>query len=193
MSVIIDLGVRYAAAFGMFSKQNQEAIVLPEGNAYNFEFFENGNNSFEDLSLSWLNKEVNFGSLPFNKSIGNILAPPPFITFNREKKLNETPINDSDAYVIERWNTKAYKIRLRGLLIDVDNRTYPEGLVKELHKLFEYNGVIDVEGVQFEDKDIHHLVFKSILFSGVKGFQDTIQYSIEARAIRSVGFTLLNP
>ena len=190
----IDLGARYAAAFGLFSKQNQSAIVTPTGNAYSFEYFDQDNSDFEDMSLFWQDKHVNFGALPFNKSIGNILAPPPMIDFYREKKWIETPVNDSeDLEGIERWRTKGYRIRMKGLLIDADNRTYPDELVRTLHKFFEFNGVVNVEGVRFENKDIYHLLIKNISFNGVKGFQDTIQYTMEAKPIASIGFTLLNP
>ena len=59
--------------------------------------------------------------------------------------------------------------------------------------MFKYNGVVDVIGTQFKDKDIQNLYFTGIEFNPIEGFEDTIQYTLNARSISAVGFTLLNP
>lgn len=193
--VSIDLSKRFASAFGLLAKNTQPTAVDVErsnGN-YRLEFFNRIDAQFEDVSFTYPQTTINFAAIPFNKEVGNILAPPPLISFSRQKQLIETPINDSDNVVVERWGTRPWEIRIRGLLIDVENHHYPEQKVQELYRLFEYNGVVDVSGTQFFDKQINSLYFTAIEINGVQGYQDTVQYNITAKSINPVGFTLINP
>lgn len=190
--IVINLGVRYALAFGLYqtTKVPSQARV---SNDYKLITYPQEEGTFEDVTFRYNKNEINFGSLLLNTEFGNLLAPPPIINFSDEKELIETPINGTDNIVIERWGTKPWDIRMKGLLIDIEKRTYPEGLIKELYKLFRYNGVVDVIGTQFKDKDIQNLYFTGIEFNPIEGFEDTIQYTLNARSISAVGFTLLNP
>ena len=148
-----------------------------------------------DITFTYPGTTLKFASLPFtgNSNTGGILAAPPLLSFSRQKSDIETPTNEDDNIVIEHWATRPYEIRMRGLLIDMDNHHYPESLITQLHQLFEYNGVVEVSGTQFFDKDIVSIYFQDVEIVGVQGYQDTIQYSLQAKSIRPVGFTLLNP
>ena len=194
--IILSLAPRYIAAFGQvaiskaLAKRNNEE----KANDYDIDFYDAADKKFENITLKFDSKEVNFGSVLFTDDTDSkVLAPPPFIAFEQSKTLIETGVNGTDNIVIERWGTKPWSIRMRGLLIDMERHIYPEKKVKELYKLFQYNGVVDCIGKQFIDKKIKSLYFKRVSFQGVEGFQDTIQYTIEARSIRAVGFTLLEP
>ncbi|AXG70434.1 hypothetical protein KORDIASMS9_02674 [Kordia sp. SMS9] len=196
--ISIDLASRYASAFGLIANKNQaKPKVSKSGKNYNLETYSDIDPEFESIKLTFENNEFNFASLPFLKQNeapeGNILAPPPLISFSRDKQLIETPVNDSDNVVIERWGTNPWNIRMRGLLIDVENRHYPEVSVTKLERLFDYNGVVDASGTQFFDKNIASIYFKSIEISGVQGYQDTVQYTLVAKSITPVSFTLRNP
>ena len=58
--------------------------------------------------------------------------------------------------------------------------------------MFKYNGVVDVIGTQFKDKDIQNLYFTGIEFNPIEVLK--IQFNtLNARSISAVGFTLLNP
>ncbi len=190
--IIINLGVRYATAFGLYqsTKVPSKARV---SNDYKFITYPQEEGNFEDINFSFKETKINFGSLLLSQEFGKLLAPPPIISFSQDKELVETEINGSDNIVVERWGTKPWDIRMKGLLIDIEKRTYPEGLIKELYKFFKYNGVVDVIGTQFKDKDIQNLYFTGIEFNPIEGFEDTVQYSLNAKSIRAVGFTLLNP
>jgi hypothetical protein len=115
------------------------------------------------------------------------------IGFSQEKSLIETEVNDDDPVVIERWGTKPFNITIDGLLIDLDNRIYPSDEIRRLNQNWKYNGVIEVVGRQFEELDIDTIYFRSIDFTKLEGFQDTVQFSINASSIRAVNFTLMKP
>ncbi len=197
--VTLSLAQRYKAAFGSLASSNQpNAVTVNEQtNGYNLEFYGKGNDDFEDVEFQFEDNKVTFGSIPFvtgqSATNQNIIAPPPLINFSQSKKHIETEINGSENIVVERWGTKPWSIRIRGLLIDMSEHHYPEDKIRALYQLFKYNNVVDVIGTQFFDKDIDSIYFKNFEVNGVQGFEDTIQFTLEASSIAPVGFTLLSP
>lgn len=190
--LVITLTARYAAAFGFLAttKRPTQARV---SNDYSLVSYPEAEGDFENIEFSYEGNEIRFGDMLLANDFDGLLAPPPIINFTQDKELIETQINGTDNLVIERWGTKPFDIRMRGLLIDVKNRSYPEDTIKRLYRLFKYNNVVDVVGTQFFDKDIKTVYFTGIEFSPVQGFQDTIQFALNARSIAPVAFTLLNP
>lgn len=189
---IINLSGRYAAAFG-FLATTQRPTQAKVSTDYNLAVFPVDEGDFEDIKFIYDGTEVKFGDMLNAKDFDGILAPPPIINFTRDKDLIETQINGTDNLVIERWGTKPFDIRMRGLLIDVKDRHYPKDLIKQLNTLFDYNNVIDVVGTQFFDKNIKTVYSVGLEFSPVQGFQDTVQYALNLRSISPVSFTLTNP
>lgn len=122
-----------------------------------------------------------------------IFAPPLLLGFSREKSLIETEVNDDNPVVIERWGTKPWDITINGLLIDLDNRVYPSNEIRRLNQNWQFNGVVKAIGKQFEELDIDTIYFRSISFTRVEGYQDTVQFTINASSINAVNFTLLKP
>jgi len=192
--IFINLGVRYAAAFGSLAIGNEPRAVSVSnsGDSYGFEFYGVKDDNFENIAFQFDQNKVRFAQMPFtnNRESANILAPPPIISFSQDKDLIETPINGSDNIVVERWGTQPWKMRLRGLLIDVENRNYPTEAVKKLRRLFSYNGVVDCEGTQFDEKEILSMYFNGINIDPLQGFQDTVQFTLNATSISPVGFKL---
>jgi hypothetical protein len=195
-NITIDLVARYAAAFGMAAigkEINKLFVQKKKDNDYNFEYF-----PLIDSSVEYVKMEIpGLKPLEFSAVLhgdrGNLFAPPLLMGFSQEKSLIETEVNDDDPIVIERWGTKPWDITLNGLLIDLDNRIYPTDEIRRLNQNWKYNGVVKVIGKQFEEKDIDSLYFRSINFTAVEGYQDTIQFSINASSIKAVNFTLLKP
>jgi hypothetical protein len=177
-NITIDLVARYAAAFGMLAV---------------------GNGLYDRLSnVEYTKLEIpGVDTLEFNAVLhgdkGSYFAPPLLMSFSQEKSLVETEVNDDDPVVVERWGTKPWEITINGLLIDLTNRVYPSDEIRRLNKNWQYNGVVKVVGTQFEEKDIDTVYFKSIDFTAVEGYQDTIQFTINASAIKAVNFSLLKP
>jgi Domain of unknown function (DUF6046) len=199
-NVTIDLASRYAAAFGMKAIGNQIQklfIEKTENNDYNFEYYPRLNKdpkiSFEYSKLVVPDLDpLEFGAVLYGKQ-GAIFAPPLLMNFVQEKSLIETEVNDSDPVIIERWGTRPWDVTINGVLIDLENRRYPTHEIRRLNKNWQYNGVVKAIGTQFEERDIDTIYFRSISFTSVEGYQDTIQFTIEASSIRGVNFTLLKP
>jgi hypothetical protein len=195
-NITIDLAARYAAAFGaMAIGRFIDKVTLTQDaeDDYQFELFPEMSDIPEYIKLEIPDLEPLEFSAVMHSERGAIFAPPLMLSISAEKTLIETEVNDDDPIVIERWGTKPWDIQMRGLLIDLENRVYPTDEIRRLTQNWKYNGVVKVVGQQFEEKDIDTIYFRSIEFSGVEGFQDTIQFNINARSIKAVNYTLLKP
>lgn len=195
-NITIDLVSRYAAAFGMMAagKAIEKVFIdKQENDDYSFETFPLVNSEVEYIKL----EVPGIDKLEFNSILhgdkGNLFAPPLLLGFSQEKSLIETEVNDDDPIVVERWGTKPWNITINGLLIDLNNRVYPTDEIQRLTKSWRHNGVIKVVGKQFIEKEIDSLYFRSIEFTSVEGYQDTIQFTANASSIKAVNFTLLKP
>lgn len=194
----INLAARYAAAFGAINLIDKVKVVQQEYNKFDLKYFPEKSSDFEYVSFEIniekekYNEKLEFSSV-LKGATGNIFAPPLMMTFSQEKSFIETEVNDDDPIVIERWGTKPWDIDIKGLLIDLDNRIYPTDEIKRLNEFWSKNTVIEVSGLQFEDRKIDAIYFKSIEFSPLEGFQDTLQFSISASSIKSVSFILGKP
>lgn len=192
---VIDLAARYAAVFGAMALQEKayrNAVLIREDNDYKVELYPKFDQSIENIKLEWENQALEFNNI-FMIDGETYFAPPPIITFVREKNLVTTEISGSDSVVIERWGTNPWEIDITILLIDMNNRQYPSEWIRKVSKLFDYNGVIRVEGVQFEEKDIDSIYLEKIDIKSVDNFSDTIQVQLTAKSIREVFYNLLKP
>jgi hypothetical protein len=195
-NITIDLVARYAAAFGMMAagKAIEKVFVdKTEKRDYNFQYFPLQDGNIEYVKMVVPGEDPLEFSAVLHGDRGSIFAPPLLIGFSQEKSLIETEVNDDDPIIIERWGTKPWDITINGILIDLNNRIYPTDEIRRLNKNWRYNGVVKVIGKQFEEKDIDSLYFRSINFTSVEGYQDTIQFTINASSIKAVNFTLLKP
>lgn len=195
-NITLDLVARYAAAFGAMAVGNLIDKLNPDyqtRNSYGFKVNPqiSGNFDYSKIEVPGIDP------LEFNAVLhgdqGTVFAPPLLMGFTQEKSLIETEVNDDDPIVIERWNTKPWDITINGLLIDLQNRIYPTDEIRRLNQNWKYNGVVKVVGTQFEELDIDSIYFRSISFTRVEGYADTVQFSINASSIKAVNFTLLKP
>lgn len=195
-NITIDLVSRYAAAFGMMAagKAIEKVFVEKKENKdYGFQFYPLAESTVEYSKLEIPGTESLEFSAILHGDRGSIFAPPLLFGFSQEKSLIETEVNDDNPIVIERWGTKPWDITINGLLIDLDNRIYPTDEIRRLNHTWKYNGIVKVIGKQFEELDIDTIYFRSISFTRVEGYQDTVQFSINASSINAVNFTLLKP
>lgn len=195
-NINIDLISRYAAAFGMMAAGNLiEKVFIEETENKNFDFqyYPLAESKVEESELEIPGVDrLKFSAILHGDREG-IFAPPLLLGFSREKSLIETEVNDDNPVVIERWGTKPWDITINGLLIDLDNRVYPSNEIRRLNQNWQYNGVVKAIGKQFEELDIDTIYFRSISFTRVEGYQDTVQFTINASSINAVNFTLLKP
>jgi len=193
--MLVDLASRYASAFGMLlAGKMLEKAFLSEVNTkdYKLDYYPFVEVDFEYVKFENSNLEPLVFSSVLKGSAGKIFAPPLMMEFSQEKSFVETRVNDSDSVIVERWGTKPYQINIKGILIDLENRTYPSEKIRELNKNWKQNKPIKVVGQQFEELDIHSIYFRSISFKRVEGFQDTLQFNINAQSINEVNFIINN-
>jgi len=128
--MILNLTERYASAFGtLLAGKLINSVFISKNSAkdYNITPFPIIDTDFEQVTF-----EIGDSSLPFSfasvlkqRDGTQVFAPPLLLNFSQDKALIETKVNDSNAYIIERWATNPYKIDIKGLLIDLENRHYP--------------------------------------------------------------------
>lgn len=195
-NITIDLAARYAAAFGMMAAGKAIERVFVEkkaNNDYSFETYPQVSPTFEYIKMEVPGLEALEFYNVLHSDTGIYFAPPLLMGFSQEKSLIETEVNDDDPVIVERWGTKPWDITINGLLIDLENRVYPTDEIRRLNQNWKYNGVVKVVGTQFEELDIDSLYFRSISFTRVEGYSDTVQFTINASSIKAVNFTLLKP
>lgn len=195
MNVTIDLSLRYRAAFGMLAagKAIEKVFIDNRKQKPSFETYPLVNSSVEYVKMEIPGLEPLEFDAMLHGDRGSIFAPPLLMGFSQDKSLIETEVNDDDPVVVERWGTKPWEITINGLLIDVDNRVYPSDEIRRLNQNWKRNVVAKVIGKQFEERDIDSIFFRSISFTAVEGYQDTVQFTINASSIKAVNFTLLKP
>ncbi|MCT4640383.1 MAG: DUF6046 domain-containing protein [Bacteroidales bacterium] len=204
----IDLVTRYQNAFGFVAKNFSGKILnvgLSNSGLYaNIEIYSINDAEFEDMILKASGIELKFGSVPFvggnhgvlkglfgkEVAANNIFAPPPMLSFSRQKNIKETPIAGGDGVVVENYGMRPWAIKLQGVLIDLQEHNYPFDQEKQLIELFEIQDRIDVTSELFNNKGIDSIYFTSIDLSGVEGYPDTIKYTLAAKSIKPIEFEL---
>ncbi|QSS96586.1 DUF6046 domain-containing protein [Psychroflexus sp. ALD_RP9] len=192
-TIVIDLAARYAAAFGMMAVNNSlnAAVVDANENDYGLSFYPTLNEDVEQITFKHNSQQITFGQMLTSVS-PNVLAPPLVMEFSRKKQLIETQVNGSDNIIVERWGTRPWQIEMRGLLVDMENKTYPQSQVEAITQFFEINNIIDVEGTQFEDKRIDSIYFTSIRLEPLDGYEDTLVVILSAKSIKPVEFNVFS-
>jgi len=207
----ISLADRFSSAFGFVAKNMASKLLgvgLSDSGLYtNIQLIENGDAIFDEITLRGNGFDLRFGAFPFvggnhgvldslgilkNKSSeSTVFAPPPMFTFSRGKNIQTTSINGSDAEVVENYGLKSWRIKIQGLLIDMDNHQYPSDKIRMIRQVFEVGNQFAVEGKIFDDLGIDSIYFTELnTLSGVEGFEDTWKYTLTAKSIIPVEFGL---
>lgn len=103
----------------------------------------------------------------------------PMIDVSQNKVIVTTPINGRDGTVKEYIYTDDFNITIRGLLVGEGNN-YPHDQRRELYSLFKLNTSLGVTSRVLNDLGIYSLVFKSIQFQDLEGYNNACQYTITA-------------
>lgn len=122
-----------------------------------------------------------------------ILAPCPILSFTRSKNIVKTAVDGSDSEVIECFGCKSWDITIEGILIDLDEHTYPSDKVQRLRELFEINDILEVlDNKICDDLGIQSLYIENLTkFDFVQGFNDTVAYKLKANSIKPLEFFIL--
>ncbi|MDE5424027.1 DUF6046 domain-containing protein [Ancylomarina sp. DW003] len=215
----IDLANRFQNAFGFVAKNalgKTEGIGFSNSGLYhNINFFDGKTEEFEVLELIQSGTEggsvLRFGAFPFiggnygiledtgidkptKKSLSgdtDWFAPPPILSFSRGKNIKTTAINGSDGEVIESYGLKSWDIQMQGLIIDMNKHHYPADKLKKIREVFELGTQFNVESSIFAELDISCLYFTKLSgLSGVEGYEDTWKYTLSAKSIKPIEFSL---
>lgn len=147
---------------------------------------------FDEVKLYRDKIEFDFAFREIAEEYDTVFATPPMLSFSRQKKLIVTSIdNVDDIEVVERYNTSPYDIDWKGLLIDMDNHTFPADKLKKLNEIFKFNGIWNVSSEIFDALEITAIYIQEVQIDFVEGFEDTIAYSFKMRAIKDLEYQLL--
>jgi len=209
----IDLANRFQSAFGFTAKN---ALGLSNSESYqvkpnslgdkksnsglynNINLFDDQSEQFETFKLIQSGTEegaiLNFGAFPFidgKDAVKDWFAPPPILSFSRGKNIKTTAINGSDGEVIESYGLKSWDIKMQGLIIDMNKHYYPADKLKKISQVFELGAQFKVESPIFAELGITCLYFTNLSgLSGVEGYEDTWKYSLSAKSIKPIEFSL---
>ncbi|TAG31882.1 MAG: hypothetical protein EAZ35_02200 [Sphingobacteriia bacterium] len=197
--LVIDLGKRYQNAFGYAPstmstglKRAGFADALKSAEVY----IQDTRAAFEELKLLIGATEIlHFGYAGFITNNINVFAPPPIVRFSFRKRIVETPVSagiyeelPEGGVVVEKYNHDPWDISIQGLLIDMDNHTYPGQKIKQIVALAKKDQIIDVQSVIFSDHGVTSIYIKELETTGVVGYPDTWQFSIQASSIKDISF-----
>lgn len=194
-----NLGDRYKTAFGFVAanmtntlsdKEFEKEVEQPQNSQV---FVWDSKTKFDEVKLYRDKIEFDFAFREIAEQYGSVFATPPMLSFSRKKKLVVTSIDFvDDIEVVERYNTEPYDIDWKGLLINMENHSFPGDKLKELNEIFKYNGIWNVSSEIFDALEITAVYIQDIQIDFVEGFEDTIAYSFKMRAIKDLEYQLLN-
>lgn len=131
-----------------------------------------------------------FANTVLDETADGILAPPPMLSFTREKNIVTTNVDGSDAVVVESFCVKQWDITIEGILVDMEEHHYPQEQMRKLRELFEVNAMFDVLDCEvLDDLGVRSLYIDKIeSLKFVDGFQDTVKYTLKAKSMQPVEF-----
>ena len=216
MRYTVDLITRYQSAFGFvtgtlagelegalnggifragmaYNEGRWRAAMAGKGNrTYDVEMYAPREWQWAEMTMKHEGKELHLGMGSLLKETQGVFAPPPLLRFRRTKNITVTVIDGGDeAEVVENFGVNSWDIEMSGLLVDMDEHNYPGEKVKELAKFFEINDVIEVACPLLLDMGIKSIYFKEQGLEPVEGFSDTVKYSLMAKSIKPVLFSLI--
>lgn len=193
-----NLGDRFKMAFGFVAAKMSTSLAA-KGFEAEVEQPQNSQillwddkTKFDEVKLYRDKIEFDFAFREIAEEYNTVFATPPMLSFSRQKKLIVTSIdNVDDIEVVERYNTSPYDVDWKGLLIDMDNHTFPADKLKQLNEIFKFNGIWNVSSEIFDALEITAIYIQEVQIDFVEGFEDTIAYSFKMRAIKDLEYQLL--
>lgn len=197
-----DFTGRYYQAFGFTPGHISNALVeagfdraIKKNHDTNFQasvYVFDSNTHFDEVTLYNDAERYLFAYRELAEEYSEVFSTPPILSFKRSKKLVITPIDNSDIEVVERFSTEPYQITMKGLLIDMEEHQFPIDKLEKINDIFEVNSVWKVASEILSAIRVDSLVIQDIDIEFVEGFEDTIAYTIIARATKSIEYQLIN-
>lgn len=200
---VLDLFSRYQHAFGfvankysVLSNTGTAGLIDTVKNKYFNQFsgaevYVKSGFCFADMELNSQNYNLKMGDPDFfaKNSGSSLFVGPPMISVSRTKTIAVTSPDRSKAEVVENFTKKSWEIKLKGVIVDMENHQYPKAQVKALADVFEFDGVFDVTCEFLNDLGIYNAYITDFdELTGVEGFEDTLSYSFTLRSTQPAEF-----
>lgn len=201
--MIIDFKMRYQAAFGYVTNSVSRRLAgmgfdvsSDTVSKANFEVYTwDENNKFDEVtirrSVGGRKEEYAFGALNMLDDNTDMFAMPPMISPKAAKKLIVTSLDGDCLESVERYGTEPYEFTMQGLLIDMHNHQFPLDKLRDINRIFKYNGIWNVDSEILNALDIHAFYIKDVDIGFLEGFEDTISYTLSCRQIQSLEYQLI--
>ncbi len=200
----LDFSSRYQAAFG-YVAANVSSRIQNYGEIVQELFGKNDNSkpsglevyvwdqatTFDEVTLYNGSESYRFGFASLSDESSEVFAFAPMMSLKRDKKLVITSIDNSDTEVVERYATSPYEITWRGLLVDMDNHSFPLDKLEKLNLIFEKNEIWNVSSEILQAVGVEALFIQDVNIDFVEGFEDTISYTFTMRAIKPLEYQLI--
>lgn len=114
------------------------------------------------------------------------------VDFSRQKNINSTIINENqegglpEGEVVESFGFKPWSIRMRGLLVDMEEKLMPTSALETLYSLYKIHDIVKVTSSLFSTLDITNIYFTDFSPEVRSDYQDTISFTLEARSHASI-------
>jgi len=198
---LINRGI-FTAAISYNDAMYQKRKSLQQDRNYDVNIFHSPDYCFSDINLKYKDSKAKTETtLQFGLSnIRDVMdgktrffTPPPLLRCQRSKNISVTIIDDgNESEIVENFGINSWDIEMTGLLIDMEEHHYPQEQLIKLVLFFEINDIIDVISIFLNDLGIHSLYFKEKSIEPLEGFPDTIKFSLQAKSIKPVEFSILN-
>ena len=154
--------------------------------------------ALSQMALAWVLRNSADGTMYefrnglLTDAVSGILAPPPMLSFKRNKNIVKTKIDGSDASVIESFGVGEWDITIDGILVDLENHQFPMQKLYELRELFEANATFEVMNSDIMGAlGIEQMYFEKIMeLKVLESYQDTVAFKFKANSIKPVEFYL---
>lgn len=115
----------------------------------------------------------------------------PMLDVSQDKVIVTTPINGRNGTVKEYIYSDDFQVTIRGILVGEGN-IYPHDQRKALQNVFDVNSSYGVDSRILTDQGIYALVFKSLTFTDLEGYNNVCSYTLTALSDLDVLLTISN-
>lgn len=113
--------------------------------------------------------------------IDDVIFPnEPLMTFSKQKRIVETPVQGAEGTVKEMISSSDYRIKIQGLCIDPEKKEYPRKQVEAIQRLFDQNRALEISNRLCALFGIQRVVLKNIVWGKMQGKPYSQSYSIDA-------------
>jgi hypothetical protein len=108
--------------------------------------------------------------------------PTTVMKLKRSKAVVEQEVQNGGAFVVEGIHSGRYELELSGRLVSTDKFRRPETQVAALERICSLRAALEIENEFLNSRGIYELYIQSWSIDPPQGFQNTVNFSLQARA-----------